>query len=243
VPRSRSAPNAARLLVTLQDEIRSSHLARGLRARLLTIVSDAASELDHGQNVHARAVLEQQLVPLLKRSSSSHAVARRQATRWVAAAKRILSAIPPHDAKLGANGFGQVSVFNCFEEPVSGLTVAGGPAGSIPGWSLRGAETRYTPAGLPVWRSNVPNRGEFAMGDNALTLPWDSFTGAATITIPETPLRTARRGPDPVRLHQPSNAPLHHPQHRACDVSRRRSVTDSWDPRFCHANRRAGVTG
>jgi hypothetical protein len=178
-------PGPAQLLLALHDEIRSSHVASRLRSRLLTIVSDAASHLEHGQNVHARAALEQQLVPLLEHSSQTHALPRRQAKRWVDAAHRISSEIPHHDAKLGVNRYGGVTVFNCHNEAVSGLTVAGGLAGNVAGWSLGGAQTPYTPAGLVVPRSLGPNPGQFAIGDNALTLPWDSFTGSATITIPD----------------------------------------------------------
>jgi hypothetical protein len=179
------APSAAELLASLQDEIRSSRVVPRLRARLLTIVSDAASELDHGQNAQARATLERRLVPLLQGSSGTGGVTPTQARRWITAVQRILSAIPQHNAKLGANAVSNVSVFNCFNEPLNGLSVAGGLAGNIPGYSTTGAQTRYTPGGLPVPRSRGQSPGQFGIGNNAVSLPWDSLTGSATIVIPD----------------------------------------------------------
>lgn len=83
---------------------------------------------------------------------------------------------------------GFVYVFNCFNEPVSKLSVAGYNAGGIAAASdgSTGNPPKYTPAQLKVPR--VKDQGgddaAFAYGDNDLGIPWDSFHGKTTVTIP-----------------------------------------------------------
>ena len=80
---------------------------------------------------------------------------------------------------------GTVYVFNCYNEPISKLDIGGDPAGDIAGWSTTAA-TKYTPSELAVKRSKFPDAGpSFAIGDNDLRIPWDSFTGTTTVTIPD----------------------------------------------------------
>lgn len=78
---------------------------------------------------------------------------------------------------------GTVYVFNCYSEPITSLTVNGGSAGNVPGWSTVAA-TKYTPAGLPVKRTKYPSPGCFAIDRNEVRVPWDSCTGVATVLVP-----------------------------------------------------------
>ena len=82
-----------------------------------------------------------------------------------------------------------VYVFNLYNEPITGMSVAGYAAGSIAGYatgSVPPGVPVYTPASLSVPRSKSPgSSASFAIGDNSLILPWDSFRGQATITIPD----------------------------------------------------------
>jgi hypothetical protein len=80
---------------------------------------------------------------------------------------------------------GSVYVFNLFSEPISNLMVGGFPAGSISGYADGSSAPVYTPASLPVPRVKFPaDSAAFALGDNSLVLPWDSFRGVTTVTIP-----------------------------------------------------------
>jgi hypothetical protein len=82
---------------------------------------------------------------------------------------------------------GQVTVFNCFNEPVTNLSVGGYPAGSIPAWSggVTPAPPKYTPSSITVPRAKYAGTSvAFAIGDNPIMVPWDSFTGRGTITVP-----------------------------------------------------------
>jgi hypothetical protein len=79
-----------------------------------------------------------------------------------------------------------VYVFNCYNEPITKFLVGGNAAGDIAGWSTT-ATTKYTPSLLVVPRSKFPqdDKATFAVGDNDIRVPWDSFTGTTTITIPD----------------------------------------------------------
>lgn len=82
-----------------------------------------------------------------------------------------------------------VYVFNLYNEPITGLSVAGYAAGNIDGYANGSNPPSipiYTPASLSVPRVKSPgSTAAFAIGDNALTAPWNSFRGTATITIPD----------------------------------------------------------
>jgi len=80
---------------------------------------------------------------------------------------------------------GSVYVFNLFNEPITNLSVSGFPAGSIDGYATGMSAPMYTPASLVVPRTKSPaDSAAFALGDNNLTIPWDSFRGMTTVTIP-----------------------------------------------------------
>jgi hypothetical protein len=82
-----------------------------------------------------------------------------------------------------------VYVFNLYNEPVTGLSVAGYAAGSVPGYAtgtVPAGVPVYTPASLAVPRTKSAESGaSFSIGDNSIVVPWDSFRGEATITIPD----------------------------------------------------------
>jgi hypothetical protein len=79
-----------------------------------------------------------------------------------------------------------VYVFNCFNEPITGLSVGGYSAGDIPAYSDGTKAPVYTPASLAVPRSKEPqSKATFAIGDNLLVAPWVSFRAGATIKIPD----------------------------------------------------------
>jgi hypothetical protein len=81
---------------------------------------------------------------------------------------------------------GKVYVFNCFNEPITGLSVAGYSVGNIPQWADgTGKAIKYTPEGMTVERSKYPTQKDFAIGENSLLVPWDSFTGSTTVVIPD----------------------------------------------------------
>jgi hypothetical protein len=82
----------------------------------------------------------------------------------------------------------KVYVFNCYHEPVTGLSVGGHAAGDIPGYADGSAPPPpiYTPASLAVPRSKgQESSATFAIGPNTLLVPWDSFRGQATIAVPD----------------------------------------------------------
>ena len=82
-----------------------------------------------------------------------------------------------------------VYVFNLYNEPITNLSVAGYNAGSINGYANGTTPPNtpiYTPASLAVPRTKSPGgSASFSIGDNAVVIPWDSFRGTATITIPD----------------------------------------------------------
>ena len=96
-----------------------------------------------------------------------------------------------------------VYVFNLYNEPITALSVAGYAAGKIPGYAdgtVPAGVAIYTPASLSVPRSKTPgSSASFAIGDNTLVVPWDSFRGTATITIPD-PAKTPISLDDPLIL-------------------------------------------
>jgi hypothetical protein len=100
--------------------------------------------------------------------------------------ERLADKIRDRDPPGAANG-GKVTVFNCYNEPVNGLAVGGGVVGDIAAWSGGGGSRppKYTPASLTVSRSKKPEPKSFAIGENRLLIPWDSFTGTAKIQIPD----------------------------------------------------------
>jgi len=78
-----------------------------------------------------------------------------------------------------------VYVFNLYSEPVSNLTVDGALAGSIAGYATGAGAPPYTPARLAVSRAKYPTGpAAFVLGDNSVQIPWDSFRGITTVTIP-----------------------------------------------------------
>ncbi|HEX8392435.1 MAG TPA: hypothetical protein VF665_08780 [Longimicrobium sp.] len=96
---------------------------------------------------------------------------------------------------------GKVTVFNCFNEPVTNLSVAGySAAATIAGWA-DGTVTgvpKYTPSSTTVPRAKYAGSSAvFAIGDNAVKVPWDSFTGSITVTVP-----SSVPGTGPISLDQ-----------------------------------------
>jgi hypothetical protein len=176
-----AASSPKQLLEQLRREVVGSTVKKPLKPNLTTIIGDALTDLARGRNGAARKVLEEQLIPLLQSDSGRHGLGARQAKEWVADAENVVSKIPG----LKAGGNGSVYVFNCFNEPMGAFTVAGKSAGRLDGWSNGGGgKTLYTPAGLQVPRARSKTPGEFANGDNAVSIRWDSFDGTATIKIP-----------------------------------------------------------
>jgi hypothetical protein len=96
-----------------------------------------------------------------------------------------------------------IAVFNLHNEPITGLSVSGFAAGDIAGYANGGVPAgvaAYTPASLTVPRSKAPgSSATFAIGDNALVVPWQSFRGTATICIPS-PTQSPIRLDDPLIL-------------------------------------------
>ena len=172
----------AQLLAELFQDVERSSVGRSLRLFLMTIIHRAETQLKQGNKAEARNTLQETLIPQLKRNAGHSGLTASQSKKWVADAENIVSKLSGLRAGVGGN----VYVFNCFNEPISRLLVSGGSAGAIGAWSTgdRGA-FKYTPAGLRVPRAKSETAGEFATGDNALSVSWDSFTGAATIKIPD----------------------------------------------------------
>ena len=82
---------------------------------------------------------------------------------------------------------GTVTVFNSYNEPVTNLLVANNVAGNIAGWAAGPSPSKYTPSALSVARSKYPQTTPvFAYGDNRVVIPWNSYTGNTTISIPAT---------------------------------------------------------
>ena len=83
---------------------------------------------------------------------------------------------------------GKVSVFNLYNEPISGLSVSGYSAGNIAGYNPPTSSPAYQPGalGTPVPRAaHAGSAAMFITGDNALIIPWESFTGTVTINMPD----------------------------------------------------------
>lgn len=88
-----------------------------------------------------------------------------------------------------ANVTSKVTVFNCYNEQISKLSVGGYSAGDIKPWSdgSSGNPPKYTPSSIAVPRTknSDDNNPTFAIGDNQVIVPWDSFKGTLTVTIPD----------------------------------------------------------
>jgi hypothetical protein len=183
-PAALAARTPRQLLEALRAEIRDSRVHDGLKSRLLELTGDVKADLKRGANAHARKTLRKRVIPLLRESGGHQGLSERLAGEWVAEAKRIAAKIPHDDGVQGPNG-ASVYVFNSYNEAVSSLGVAGGVVGDIAGWSRgSGQVTQYTPSARPVPRVRNATPGGFAVGDNAVRIPWDSYTGRATVTIP-----------------------------------------------------------
>jgi hypothetical protein len=178
-----AARTPKQLLEELRDEIRDSGVDGRLRSRLLALTGEVRTDLERGSNVRARKTLRKRVIPVLERNRGHHGLSVRRSDNWVAQAGKIASKI--RDDGLQQPNGGSVYVFNCFNEPITALAVAGSAVGGIPGWSTGGG-SRYTPAARAVPRTRNPTPGgNFAIGNNAISIPWDSFRGMATITIPD----------------------------------------------------------
>jgi hypothetical protein len=81
---------------------------------------------------------------------------------------------------------GTVTVFNCYNEPITSLSVSGNGVGDVAAASdgSSGKPPKYTPSGKAIPRSKHSEQGKFAIGDNPVQIPWNSFTGTTTIQIP-----------------------------------------------------------
>jgi hypothetical protein len=182
---SAKARSPRQLLAALQAGVRGSDVHRVVRSQLLSILGQAGEQLAHGQNLDCRQTLRREFIPLLKGASGRYGITHAAARRWTADAQRLARALPDHDGGLSAAG-ADVTVFNCYNEPVTGLIVSGGPVGDIDAWSDgRGSRPpRYTPSSRVVGRSKSSAPKTFALGDNPVVVPWDSFTGRATVRIP-----------------------------------------------------------
>jgi hypothetical protein len=82
---------------------------------------------------------------------------------------------------------GNVYLFNLYNEPITGLSVNGYSAGNVSGYANGSTGTPiYTPASLSVARSKYQGgSAAFAIGGNSLVIPWDSFRGTTTVSIPD----------------------------------------------------------
>lgn len=81
-----------------------------------------------------------------------------------------------------------VTVFNSYNEPISGLSVSGYNAGPIAGWSDGTKSAKYTPSALAVPRSKHEESGKATFAtdkDNPVHIPWNSFTGDCVVTMPD----------------------------------------------------------
>ena len=86
-----------------------------------------------------------------------------------------------------SENYGKVYVFNCYNEPITNLSVSGYSAGDIAGWQEGDQGKTFTPNELLVPRAK---HGEdltaaaFAIGTNNVVIPWVSFLANSGITIP-----------------------------------------------------------
>jgi hypothetical protein len=178
-----AAPTPKQLLEQLRREIVQSRVNRPLKTNLTKIIDQALSDLARGQKSPARKALKDELIPALQRNSGHHGLSARRAKAWIADAENVVSKL----SGLGAAATGNVYVFDLFNEPITGFAVAGKSAGTINAWSPPYASERtpYTPAQLRVPRAKSTSPGQSAIGDNAVSIPWESFTGRATIKIPD----------------------------------------------------------
>jgi hypothetical protein len=180
------ATTPRQLLAALKAEVRDSNVQRLVRSQLLSILGQAGEQLAHGQNLECRQTLRTGFIPLLKRGTGRYGITTKAARRWSADAEQLATALPRRDTGPSAGAGGRVTVFNCYNEPVTGLSVSGSNVGHIAPWSNgRGdGPPLYTPSSLRVDRSKNPDPGKFAFGGNRAMVPWDSFTGEATVRIP-----------------------------------------------------------
>lgn len=84
---------------------------------------------------------------------------------------------------------GSVHVFNCYNEPVAALSVAGYVAGDL-GPLADGEDppglAPFTPLSIEVPRTRyrIP-AAAFPVGATTVVVPWDSFIGTAVVTVPD----------------------------------------------------------
>jgi hypothetical protein len=83
--------------------------------------------------------------------------------------------------------FGNVYVFNNFNEPISALNVASFQAGAVPAWTANG-NAIYTPQFIKIPRvkhADERTSAAFAQDQaNDVVAKWDSFIGHGVITMP-----------------------------------------------------------
>jgi len=85
------------------------------------------------------------------------------------------------------DNYGTVYVFNCYNEPITNLSVSGYNAGNISGWEESDKSVMYTPNEMQVPRSKHGDdltSAAFAIGANAVIIPWVSFQANTTVNIP-----------------------------------------------------------
>jgi hypothetical protein len=87
---------AAPLFAELQRDIGDSRVENPLKSRLLGILEGAEIDVALGQNVRARKILQEQVIPLLQRNSGQHRLSAKQAKDWSAETQKLVSKIPSH---------------------------------------------------------------------------------------------------------------------------------------------------
>lgn len=175
-----------RLLAQLRAAVRDSGARPRARRQLLSLLGQVSDALGHGRADDCRQILQTQFIPVVRHSAGHHGITARDARNWTADAQRLARSLPrAGGAKSGVAG--RMTVFNVYSEPVNGLAVAGDRVGSIAGVSdgRPNLPPRYTPASIVVPRSKARQPGAFAIGDNDVLIPWDSFLGSATVRVPD----------------------------------------------------------
>lgn len=105
---------------------------------------------------------------------------------------------------------GKVSVFNLYNEPISGLSVSGYSAGNVAGYNPPTSSPAYQPGALATPVSRAAHAGSsalFVTGDNNVIIPWESFTGTVTITMPD-PTKTQVSIDDDLIIYLATNLAL-----------------------------------